>query len=1092
MENDLTFATRFRIPVVLCAVCLACRVPGPAAPSDDFVRATNRGKAHLENRDSRGAIEAFAAALEIGGERGAALRNLARAQLLARDEPAALDALARAAELGSESAATSYLTGLALARRGQFEEALPHLEDAARLDPRTAALRYQLANAYQALGRHQEAADELRATVELDPLHTGALYKLAGYARRFGQEEELEAYQRDLTRLRRLLGDDERQPEMLERCVYTEAETVTAPPAPAPPAEVRFAELSADLLDPADGARAAAALGLDDRGRVRLLLAGEAGWTLAASGAEGGGFERRELSLEPLSGEAYAVVGNYYDEVPEGTRYDPAVHAETDVAVIGAGGVRLFAGTRDGFEEVTAAAGLAGAEGRRGRWVDYEHDGDLDFLVAGEGLELWQNNGDGRFEEVSAEVGVASDAPVWDVAAVDLDGNLAVDVVAARGEAPTLVFDNLRTGMFRPRPGVWPAARRVLVGDVDGDARPDAVLVGAESVVIVPGGPGERVELDLGAVDPAAAALLDFDNDGRLDLLVAGAEGDRGRFRLWRNESAGWSDVTEATGLADVDAAAVRDLDTADLDGDGDTDLVVRTARGLSLFDNVGGDVQAQLKLELVGTKTNPSGLGTRVELRRGSFRLTRTVTDLPVEIGLGGGGPLDSLQVLWTNGIVDNQIDVEVTGEPLSVVEKNVATGSCPFLYAWDGRRFRFVTDILGNSPVGLSLVRGVPLDADPDELVRIGGEAAVFGEDFVPRGGAFTVQVTEEMREVLYLDHARLIAVDHPPEVEVHATDKLMPAPFPASELVPLGSLRPPREARGDDGLDRTAALAAADGDFAPPGVPLPPPFRGMTRPLALTLDFGALDAARSPVLALTGWLQYGDASTNIALSQGPPDRVVPPRLEAETAGGRWRAVDVVVGMPAGKTKTILVDLEGRLPPGTRRLRLTTSFEIRWDRIALGERLPVASVARHSTPPSSAVLAWRGFSEIRSRAPGHPTTPDFDAVSEHPPWETALRGWATRYGDVGELVRERDERLAVINAGDALELAFDAVALPPVPAGRVRTYYFYSVGWDKDGDVNVIDGDTVEPLPVAAAGDWQERYNTRWVPWERFRRHP
>jgi hypothetical protein len=77
-------------------------------------------------------------------------------------------------------------------------------------------------------------------------------------------------------------------------------------------------------------------------------------------------------------------------------------------------------------------------------------------------------------------------------------------------------------------------------------------------------------------------------------------------------------------------------------------------------------------------------------------------------------------------------------------------------------------------------------------------------------------------------------------------------------------------PRSAIGDDGLDRQADLAAIDGHFAPPGQPLPPPMRGMAHPLALTLDFGPLDDLRHPMLAMTGWLQYGDASTNIALSQ------------------------------------------------------------------------------------------------------------------------------------------------------------------------------------------------------------------------------
>jgi len=181
-------------------------------------------------------------------------------------------------------------------------------------------------------------------------------------------------------------------------------------------------------------------------------------------------------------------------------------------------------------------------------------------------------------------------------------------------------------------------------------------------------------------------------------------------------------------------------------------------------------------------------------------------------------------------------------------------------------------------------------------------------------------------------------------------------------------------------------------------------------------------------------------------------------------------------------------LCDLTGKLPPGARRLRLTTTFELRWDRLALGERGTAADLAQRELQPSGANLRWRGFSEIKSRAPGHPQTPEYDKVSQRPPWRTTPQGWCTRYGDVLELVKARDERLVLVNAGDALTLRFDAKALPPPLKGCVRTFFFYSVGWDKDADHNVVDGDQVGPLPVGAGSDWCLQFNTRWVPGGRF----
>ena len=88
----------------------------------------------------------------------------------------------------------------------------------------------------------------------------------------------------------------------------------------------------------------------------------------------------------------------------------------------------------------------------------------------------------------------------------------------------------------------------------------------------------------------------------------------------------------------------------------------------------------------------------------------------------------------------------------------------------------------------------------------------------------------------------------------------------------------------------------------------------------------------------------------------------------------------------------------------------------------------------------------------------------------------------------------------MAILNSGDALALEFDAGTLPPLHPGMRRSIFFYSVGWDKDADHNVVDGDTVDPLPMRvesaydnsldAETDWRLQYNTRWVPGDRFDR--
>jgi hypothetical protein len=1082
--------------ILLLVALVTCSPAGAALP--EFVRQVNVGKAHLENRNSARAIDAFTAALKLEPKSAPALRNLARAQMLANQNDEVIKLLTRAQSLEKNSPAAAYLLGLAHAHQSQFEKAVPFLEDAVRLDAFTPALRFQLATAYQMARQPDKALTQLRETIRLDPLHGSAHFKLATLASQTGDRAEYEKQQEEFMRLRKLFSDDTRTPLALERCVYTQPEPAPGPaPKPGTGIKVQFVDATAEVFSDqtARSATAAAVLDVDEKGGCTAFIVDQQGTAALLKMDTKGKFMRTSVTLA-LAGRApfhQCVVGDFFDDVPKGEKYDATIHARNDVLLVGDKGLSLLKRTGTAsFEDVTEAAGLGSAMARRAQWIDYEHDGDIDLLLATEsGLQLWQNNGDGRFTNVTDQVGLSGASGAFDAAAVDLDANVAIDLVAARGGAPSLVFMNQRAGRFARMPeppGPWPPAQRVLANDLDNDGHMDTVLLGEKQALVLFGQRSTRHPFDLSALQGATAALFDFDNDGWLDFCAAGARSGsptQGTVQLWRNAGGGtWIDATTATGLGALPLPPIRDVVAADFDGDGDTDFLLLPSDGqMHFLRNEGGNANSQLKLRLVGTKTNPMGLGTRVEVRAGEFRAVRAVAGMPIEIGLGRARRLDSVQMIWANGVVDNQIDVNVKPEPLLIVEKNLATGSCPYLYAWDGRGFRFANDLLGNSPLGLSLRRGVMLPADPEEIVLIGTE-----KNFGPRRGAYELEVTEELREVLYLDSAKLIAVDHAPGVEVHSTDKLGPPPFGPSELWSLRSPRSLVRAMGDDGIDRTEALRAIDGVFAPPGPLLPPPLRGQCEPLTLTMDFGPLDVARPLVLVLTGWIQYGDASANIASSQNASLPVIPPRLEVETADGAWTVLEVVVGMPAGKTKTILCDLAGKLPSGARRLRLTTTFELRWDRIALFDRIAETDVERREMLPRSAELRFRGFSEIKSRAPGHPQTPAYDKVSARPPWRTTPQGWCTRYGDVLDLVKSRDERLAILNAGDAVTLRFDAKAIPPVAPGRERTFFFYSVGWDKDADHNVVEGNTVEPLPVAQGMDRAAEFNTRWVRADRF----
>jgi hypothetical protein len=240
-------------------------------------------------------------------------------------------------------------------------------------------------------------------------------------------------------------------------------------------------------------------------------------------------------------------------------------------------------------------------------------------------------------------------------------------------------------------------------------------------------------------------------------------------------------------------------------------------------------------------------------------------------------------------------------------------------------------VTDILGAAPLGLPAAAGHLIDADTEELVWISNES-----NFTPREGNYVLQITDELRELLFLDQANLVAVDHPKNTEIHPTSKLRPGkPFPPPVLMMLGDRVPLKRATQLDGADVTGQLAEMDGKVVSPKLRVPQ-LRGLAEPSGVILDFGPLPADKTLVLALTGWLHFGGGMANIAGSENPDLPFPFPVLQAQTPDG-WKPVDAVVGAPAGKTKTILVDLTGKLPPGVRQLKITTAFEVHWDRIAL-----------------------------------------------------------------------------------------------------------------------------------------------------------
>jgi hypothetical protein len=697
------------------------------------------------------------------------------------------------------------------------------------------------------------------------------------------------------------------------------------------------------------------------------------------------------------------------------------------------------------------------------------------------------------FKDTTSTSGVPASLVARAVTVDDWNNDDIMDLFVVRPDAPPMVLLKERGASLSDSnsPANWPVGSALAVGDLNNDFRNDVVIATPDHLECVFGGMTNRLSLPTPNFTASGLALVDYDNDGWLDICAWG-----NGLRIWRNlGTAGFQEMTSQLVADKAVQGQVEAVAFADFDNDGDTDLLLSVQnKGLQILRNEGGNANLQLKLRLAGNRSNASGLGVRIEIAAGHWHALRTVSELPIEIGVGSHKQLDSLNIHWID-VAAPAAEVAVdTHAPLEMMELMLPTGSCPYLYAWDGHRFRFVTDILGASPLGLPAAEGKMIEADPDEYVWIGSES-----DFQPRSGNYTLQITEELREVLYLDKAELVVVDHPSDTEVHPSDKLLPGkPFPPSELITVGHRYPLQKAVTLEGGDVTDRINEIDGRLLSPAKLRPPQLRGLAEPHGVILDFGELYVDRPLILALTGWLRFGGGTANIAASQDPNLPFPFPQLEVETASGTWKNIELAVGAPAGKTKTILVDLAGKLPAGSRRLRLSTAFEIHWDRIALFERVASDGTHINVLAPAKADLHWRGFSEFEPSPWYVPLTPVYDRIRSRPNWLITPSGWCTRYGRVDELLAKRDDALVLLNGGDELTLTFPAKASPARAEGGLRDFFLYSVGWDKDSDFHVLAGTTVEPLPFTGMDDqryaepqqppidrqwWIGKYNTRWV---------
>ena len=470
-----------------------------------------------------------------------------------------------------------------------------------------------------------------------------------------------------------------------------------------------------------------------------------------------------------------------------------------DLLLVGPDGPVLYRNRADGrFRNVTRAAGLARAGAAlKPLFADLDHDGDLDLFLGKTGTNAaYRNNLDDTFEEQAGPMGLQGvQAGSRDAAYGDFDGDARLDLLVVNEDASNVLFHNAGQSRFEDRTAASGLVSQggsgaVAVGDYDSDGFLD-VFIGAISGgrhrlyrnrgdgTFEPDGRGDAWIQALGPFSVLDAEFLDFDNDGWLDLAVAGQPPGgtgRGVFLFHNNGSGGFADRSD---LLPGDIPAAHQVSSFDYGADGDLDLLIVGVDGrLRLLRNDGGNTNQYLTVRLVGLrdgsgKNNDFGIGAKLEVRSGETYQMRVVTDAVTHFGLGQHLKADVVRVQWPNGVPQAYY---YPGSDRDFLEAQTLKGSCAFAYTWDGQGYAFQTDFLWRSALGMPLgIMGGDAAYGPpqasQEYVRIPGDR------LQPLGGQYRLQVTEELWEIAYVDELRLLAVDHPESTGIYVDERFVP---------------------------------------------------------------------------------------------------------------------------------------------------------------------------------------------------------------------------------------------------------------------------------------------------------------------------
>jgi hypothetical protein len=427
-----------------------------------------------------------------------------------------------------------------------------------------------------------------------------------------------------------------------------------------------------------------------------------------------------------------------------------------DLFVTAMGQSRLFHNNGNGtFTDVTQKAGLMGPNefSTSAAWVDYDKDGKLDLVVAnyvqwslqgdlyctldgksksyctpesykGTSVRLWQNRGNGTFEDATKKAGLSEPtSKTLGIAVLDYDGDGWPDLLFSNDTQPNKLYRNNGNGTFTEKAvvagvafsedGVARAGMGVDTFDYDHSGVTSILITNfSNQMLSLYHNEGKGLFVDEAPRSEVGRASLltlgfgcfffDYDLDGWPDIFIANGHIDSDIQRvqpnvkyampphLFRNEGRGeFKEVTKTLGSAFNSPRVGRGAAYADINNDGRLDLLLSTNGGPAhLFQNeliAGNLANKGLRVKLVGTKSNRDGIGAVAKLTSGGDTQTQMLrsgssylssSELVLTFGLAQRDQADSIEIRWPSGQIDKLTAVPA-GQTITVTEGKGVTAS-------------------------------------------------------------------------------------------------------------------------------------------------------------------------------------------------------------------------------------------------------------------------------------------------------------------------------------------------------------------------------------------------------------------------------